>query len=461
MAAMRLALARKTHRAAACLTAVIACCAACVCAGCTGAATHPAGAAPAGTTGPPTASVSLPPPPALPARALAAPGCSTATAASPALGSVSAAMLPVSGSPFGVAATADGRWAFVAVGPRAGSPSIDVLRLAASRAPTLVRSIPVPGMPLGVTITPDGKYLLAADNAGVAVLSVARAESGAAGTVLGTLSAAGGSGAAAGGGPPGGAIEVAASPDGRFAFVTLEDSQRAAVFNLGAALSRGFGPADYVGSIPLELAPVGITVSPGGRWLYATSEIAARGTGAARPIAGPGGALSEGTLTVIDLRRAETDPAASVVATMDAGCQPVRVTTAADGTQVWVTARASDDLLCFAAARLVSDPKRALVAAVRVGEAPVGLAAVRRSSLLVVADSNRFGANGATSDLDVVNVAAALAGRPAVVGHIRAGLFPRDMTLAPDGTLLVSNFDSGQVEAVDVATVPGTPGAAG
>jgi hypothetical protein len=33
----------------------------------------------------------------------------------PALGSVSAAMLPVSGSPFGVAATAAGRWAFVAV----------------------------------------------------------------------------------------------------------------------------------------------------------------------------------------------------------------------------------------------------------------------------------------------------------------------------------------------------------
>jgi hypothetical protein len=35
------------------------------------------------------------------------------------------------------------------------------------------------------------------------------------------------------------------------------------------------------------------------------------------------------------------------------------------------------------------------------------------------------------------------------------------MTLAPDGTLLVSNFASGQVEAVDVATVPGAPWAAG
>jgi DNA-binding beta-propeller fold protein YncE len=456
MTPMRLALARKTHRAAACLTAAIACCAAGLCTGCTGAATHAAGATPASVSAPVPTPPPPPPPPPLPARALAAPGCSTATAASPSLGSVSAAMLPVSGSPFGVAATADGRWAFVAVtGPRAVSPSIDVLRLAGSRAPALVRSIPVPGMPLGVTITPDGKYLLAADNAGMAVLSVTRAESGAPGAVLGTLSAPGGTSGGASGGPTGGAIEVAASPDGRFAFVTLEDSQQAAVFNLGAAVSRGFGPADYVGSIPLELAPVGITVSPGGRWLYATSEVASPGTGT------PGGASSPGTLTVIDLRRAETDPAASVVATVDAGCQPVRVTTAADGTQVWVTARASDELLCFAAARLVSDPKRALVAAVRVGEAPVGLAAVRGSSLVVVADSNRFGASGATSDLDVVNVAAALAGRPAVVGHIRAGLFPRDMTLAPDGTLLVSNFDSGQVEAVDAATVPGAPETAG
>jgi len=227
------------------------------------------------------------------------------------------------------------------------------------------------------------------------------------------------------------------------------------VFNLGAALSRGFGAADYVGSIPLEFAPVGITVSPGGRWLYATSEVASRAATPGKPVAGPGGPLSGGTLTVIDLRRAETDPARSVVATVDAGCQPVRVVTAADGTRVWVTARASDDVLCFAAARLVSDPSRALVAVVRVGEAPVGLAAVDGGSLVVVADSNRFGAAGATSDLDV---AAALAGRPAVTGHVRAGLFPRDMTLAPGGMLLVSNFDSGQVEAVDVATIPGAAG---
>jgi hypothetical protein len=73
----------------------------------------------------------------------------------------------------------------------------------------------------------------------------------------------------------------------------------------------------------------------------------------------------------------------------------------------------------------------------------------------VVADSNRFGASGASSDLDVVNVASAFSGHPAVIGHIRSGVFPRDMALAPDGTLLVSNYSSDQIEAVDVASIPG------
>jgi DNA-binding beta-propeller fold protein YncE len=267
------------------------------------------------------------------------------------------------------------------------------------------------------------------------VISVTRAEQGTAGAVLGTLSTPG----------PGArddsAIEVAVSPDGRFAFVTLEYADKAVVFNLGEALRAGFSTPGYVGSIPLGQAAVGMAVSPDGRWLYATSEV--------------GYSPPSGTLTVIDLRRAESDPASSVAATVDAGCEPVRVITSANGSEVWVTARASDDLLCFSAARLISDPAHALVAIVRVGEAPVGLAAVRGGSLIVVADSNRFAAGGAAADLDVVNVAAALSGDRAVAGRIPSGAFPREMALLPDGTLLVSNYGSGQLEAVDVASIPG------
>lgn len=354
-------------------------------------------------------------------------------------------MLSVPGQPFGVAVTPDGRWAFVAVGR-----GVEVLRARGSLAPVAVRTIPVPGSVLGETMTGDGRYLLAADGNGAVVISVARAEQRASGAVLGTLADPRGDGSA---------IEVAASADDRFAFVTLEYADQAAVFNLGAALAHGFSAADYVGSVPLGRAAVGLAISPDGRWLYATSEVAAGPAGTrVRQTSGAPGAPPAfgGTLTVISLHRAETDPAASVVATVPAGCEPVRVITSAGGSEVWVTARASDDLLCFSAARLVSDPARALVAVVRVGEAPVGLMAVRDGSLIVAADSNRFGAARATSDLDVVSVADALAGRPAVLGHLAAGGFPREMAVPPggSGTLLVTNFSSGQLEAVGVASLP-------
>jgi DNA-binding beta-propeller fold protein YncE len=439
-------------------------------AGCTSGGSAPPTAT-AGTGA--TASSAGPPGQPGPARALASPGCSGATVTRAALTGVRTGVLSVPGAPFGVAVTPDGRWAFAAAGS-----TIEVLRFGGSLTPVSVRAITVPGAAVGETMTADGRYLLAADGSGAAVISTARAEQGTSGAVLGVLATP--PGARPGPQPPAGsAIEVAVSPDGRFAFVTLEYDDEVAVFDLEKALSSGFGAADYVGRVPLGEAAVGLAVSPDGRWLYATSETGlpaqhavslrtsatastastastATGTvtGAGCPGATPGEA--PGTLTLIDLRRAETDPARSVAATVDAGDQPVRVVTAADGTQVWVTARASDDLLCFSAARLVSSPARALAAIVRVGEAPVGLMTVRGGALIVVADSNRFNAAGATSGLDVVSVADALAGRPAVLGHVATGGFPRDMAVAPgdDGTLLVSDFASDQLEAVDTSTLP-------
>jgi DNA-binding beta-propeller fold protein YncE len=328
--------------------------------------------------------------------------------------------------------TPDGRWAFAAL-----TDSVEVLRIGRSLAPVPVQDVPVPAASeglLGDALTSDGRYLLLATGSGAVVVSTVRAEQGSASAVAGTLT-----------NPLDGfaAIEVALSLDGRFAFVTQEGSDQIAVYNLAWALAHGFGPADFVGNIPLGIAPVGMAVSPDGRWLYATSEVATTSSG------------QTGTLTDISLPRAETNPAESVVATVDAGCNPVRVITSADGNKVWVTARASNDLLCFSAARLRTDPAHALVAVVPVGEAPVGLALARGGSRIVVADSNRFGPGGAEADLDVVNVAAALRGQPAVLGHIPAGLFPREMALVPGGrTLLVTNYLSHQVEAVSVPSIP-------
>jgi DNA-binding beta-propeller fold protein YncE len=376
----------------------------------------------------------------MPARV---PGCSAAVAPAPVLRTVPTAMEPAPGTPFGVAVTADGRWSLVSL---SSTGTVGVYPTGGPAAPSLARQVFTGEQLLGEALTPGGRYLLAADNGGgAAVVSVSRAEQGGAGALLGTLA-----------GPHGtGAIEVAVSPDGRFAFVSLEGSASIAVFDLRQALTRGFGASDFVGTIPVGLAPVGLAVSPDGRWLYATSEVAlgARPSPGTRASGVPLG--GEGTLTVISLRRAETDPAASVVSTVDAGCSPVRVITSADGTVVWVTARGSDRLLGFSAARLRSDPTHALIASAEVGEAPVGLALVDGGARIVVADSNRFSASGATSSLAVVDVPAVLEGKPALLGYLRAGGFPREMALEPDGrTLLVTDFGSQQLEAVGVAGLP-------
>jgi DNA-binding beta-propeller fold protein YncE len=379
------------------------------------------------------------------------PGCSSAVSPARAL-STRTGFLRLGGSPFGIATTADGRWAFVdevgghvvAHGDGAGG---QVAVLADDGfTPRVVRTIGVRGDAVGNSLTRDGRYLLVADGSnGATVVSVHRAETGARDAVLGTLSR---HRAQAGGG---GAIEVASSPDGHYAFVSIEYGGGIAVYDLRAALADDFHKSTYLGTVRLGLAVVGMAVSPDGRRLYATSELAV-GTSAlgARPRS-----QFHGSLSVISISQAARDPQQAVLAAVPAGCSPVRVAVSSDGSTVWVTARESNRLLAFSAGKLLSDPKHARLAAVHVGEAPVGLALVSGGRDVIVADSNRFGVPGARAELTVVSTAAALAHRPAVVGTIPAGSFPREMAVEPDGqTLLVSNFGSDELEAVDVGALP-------
>jgi DNA-binding beta-propeller fold protein YncE len=358
------------------------------------------------------------------------PPCTTAVQAAPGLPASDTAMTTVQTAPFGVSLLPGGRLALVALGQ-----SVDAFRIGPSGAPTLVNNVTVPAPGLGAALVPDGKYLLVADESdGAEVLNVRAVEQGNPDAVLGDLSFPADRGR--------GAIEAAVTPNGRYAFVSVEDGQAIAVYNLRRALARGFGSADYVGSIPAQLAPVGLAVSPDGRWLYSTSEGEHAGT-------------NIGSLSVISVTRAETDPAHSVVARVPAGCNPVRVVTSADGSVVWVTARASDALLAFSASALRTDPGHALLADVRLGELPVGLALARGGSLIVASDSDRFNVPGAHASLAVVDVPDALAGRPALLGYLPAGRFPRDMAATFDGNVLVvSDYGSDQVETVNLARLP-------
>ena len=374
------------------------------------------------------------------------PGCTQVVAPQTPLAGVSSSFSALRGWPFGVASTPNGRWSFVvvdALGPYAPKRQ-DIGRIAVfsdgASGARLVRVLGVSPDPLlGATVTSDGRYLLIADERGLTgayVVSTARAERGARDAVIGTLSAAG----VLRGGP----IEVSVSPDGRYAFVSVEGAGEIAVFNLAAALGDHFKNSSFVGTIPLGGATVGMAISPDGRWLYATSEIDS-------PTAGQ---LTGGMLSVIDLPVAERDPGRSVRVSVSAGCGPVRVAVSADGQTVWVTARESNALLGYSAAQLLAAPAQSLVADVPVGQAPVPLAVVDHGDEVIVGDSNRFFVKGSTSQLTVVSTAAAFAHEPAILGSLPSGAFPREMSLLPDGTLLTTDYDSSQLQVTNTAAIP-------
>ena len=126
----------------------------------------------------------------------AMPGCVTATASAPRLAAVHPRFVTLAGMPFAVAVTGKGRWSFVSTGD---GHSIEVLRSGGGGAPPVpVRSIGLPAATQGEAITPGGRYLLAATGSGAAVISVARAEQGRPGAVLGSLTSPGGAGSGRG-----------------------------------------------------------------------------------------------------------------------------------------------------------------------------------------------------------------------------------------------------------------------
>jgi DNA-binding beta-propeller fold protein YncE len=351
-------------------------------------------------------------------RSLSLPACTTRTASAPTLTGIHSAVVSTGGSPFGVAVTANGQYSFVSLGN-----AVEMLRNTSALAPEPVRTFAASQASKIETFTRNGKFLLAAAGSGAVVINVAEAIQGAPDPVAGTLTSPDG----------GGAFQALISPDDNFAFVTLQSSGKMAVFNLKAALSQGVTPGDFVGYVPLGSQPVGMASHDG--LIY---------------VANLGG-----TLSIVSMKKAEADPAGAVVSTVRVGCQPSRALFSADGSVLWVTDRQSDELLAFSPARLLSDPRRALIARVMVGEVPLGETFVDGGRRIVLADSDLNGPKTAVANLAVVDTAAALAGRPALLGYVPTGLLPRAVVAEPGGTtLLVSDQKSGQLQALRIADLP-------
>ena len=223
-----------------------------------------------------------------------------------------------------------------------------------------------------------------------------------------------------------GAVGVQVSPDNRFVFVTMQNTTKMAVFNLNEALATSFRGNYLVGFVPLHTQPVGVS-QPAGNSLYVTS-FQKHDTGNTNSL---------GTLSVVNWQTAEKTPGAAVVSTVDADCSPARVILTGHDKTVWVTARDSGTLLAFSAAKLTSDPSRALLADVPVGPGPIGLTSLASGTRIIVANSNS--ATGANGYLTVIDTAKALRHQPAVLGLITAAGQPRQVTLAPGDTLLATD----------------------
>jgi DNA-binding beta-propeller fold protein YncE len=360
--------------------------------------------------------------------------------------------LDVGGRPFEPVPSTDGCWLFVTLTQSdaangAGAVAV-VHRTGGSLA--ITRTVALQGNPTGAVLTHDGKLLVVADGGYLAFLDATRLESGDGDPVLGYM----GNGSAVG------FIYVNVSPDDRYLFAAAERGAAIAVIDLQRARAGGFKDQGIVAKLDVGNAPISVTLSPDGRFLYTTSEAAlpswnwsrscrpenanARGRAPYHP---------QGAIIVFDVAQALRDPTHAELSRVAAGCNPVRLVLSAGGEVAYVSARDDNMLEAFDTQRLVGDTAHALLGKVEVGIAPVGVAVVDSGARVVVTSSNRFGGNAQDRQpLTVVDAVQLRAGKGAVLGTIPAGAFPRELRLTVDGrTLFVTNFASRSVEMIDLS----------
>ncbi len=339
------------------------------------------------------------------------------------------------GHPFASITTQNGQWLFVSL----NTVGIAVLHKDGQQF-RLTRVVLLTSNVYGMALTTNNTMLLVADGNGVTFVSVLLAENGGQNAVLGNVQVNGDAGT----------IEVTVAKDGRYAFTTDENSASISVIDLQRIRANNFSSSAIAGTIPVDIAPVGMAISPDNHYLYVTSEIS---TQAAKQSGfNPAQQQVPGTLSIVDVAKAEHDPAHAIITRVPAGCSPVRVILSSAGNIAWVTARASNMLLAFNTSRLLTDPRHALLASLPVGTAPVGVALLNNDSIIAVANSNRFAQDQTPQTVMLLDTQKALAGHTAILKTIRVGIFPRELSTTPDGqTLFVTNYNSNTLTIINVA----------
>jgi len=356
--------------------------------------------------------------------------------------------IPLPGAPFGVAASGDGCWVFVSLmnsgqGSHAG---VAVLSKMNGRV-DLVRTIPMPVPPAGIVLTHDGELLIAAAMDKVVFVDVPCMISGCPEPVVGAFSDGDGMES----------IYANVTSDDSLLFVSEEAAAAITVIDLDHARKSRFRADSIIGKIPVGRAPIALTFSRDGHWLFTTSQLALKDWGwpaACRP-EGRSGVSDlrnpEGAVVMIDVVRARADPAHAVAGRVPAGCSPVRMAISPSGDRIYVTARNSNAVVAFDAGKLVSDPDHSRLGMSAVGAAPVPIAVVGGGKTVVAGNSDRFAGGRSAQTLTLLDAGKIQVKEDASLGNIAAGAFPRELQVSADGrTLYLTNFGSNSLQVMDV-----------
>jgi YVTN family beta-propeller protein len=350
------------------------------------------------------------------------------------------------GHPFKVVSSDDGCWLFASLEDEksVANNGLALLRKTGNQI-TVKKIIPLKGEPAGLVMTHDQKLLVTTSGDNVYFLDVERMISDKGDPILGSIAT----------GNEQGSVYVTVTSNDEYLFVSEEQARSITVINLRKARTEGFSPDAIVGKIPVGNDPIALTFSPDERWLYTTSQVGLKKFGwpAECTYAGMGNQkFPSGAITVIDVAKAKTEPANSVVANVQAGCSPVRLAISPDGKYAYVTARGSNSVLAFDTAKLIDKPTEALIGTVPVGLAPVGVIVVNNGKQVIVTNSNRFASDGSDRQtLTVIDSSKVTSGQSAITRSIPAGSFPREFCLSPNKrTLYVTNFNSKELEIINL-----------
>lgn len=357
----------------------------------------------------------------------------------------------VPGRPFGIAELPSTEAAFVAVNPEtpAEMPGIAVLRCRDGRF-AFDHLIPLSSQPTGVAITRDGALLVVADDAYAAFLRTSDALAGRP-SVAGAIKLWNGDIED----DDAGASFASVSPDGKFAFVSDEQTAAVTVIDLTKAAAGAYSRDAIVGQIDVGNAPITTAFSPDGRMLYVTSEAARRTDGfpiSCREEGAPADAKPErppGVVLSIDVAKAETEPGSSVVGKAATDCAAVRLSLSPDGRLAWVTNRGSNTLTLLDTSAIGQSTGAARLANISVGSNPVPVLATSDDRYVLVGNTNRFGPGGtAQGTVSVVD-----AHDRRTIASLGAGVFPREFDRGVGTTVFLSNNRSDSVTVFDDRTI--------